>query len=296
MLRHPALAKFARHILPRPEDINSQASFRDAGQLMPWHDNVRPAPIVKALNRMIDYAGTGGEIFFSYYKGEARRKNTGLFFFRGRPDAPFALICPGGGFSYIGSLHEGFPLAQAISERAFNAFVIQYRTGGEKIASEDLGAALAWIFAHAAEFEISTRGYSVWGGSAGGRMAANLGSYGPEALGAGDLPRPCAIIIAYSGRDWFTKRDVPTFSVVSRDDPIASAKVMAARTKAMREAGIEAEIAIYNNSGHGFGIGEGSDAAGWVDLALSFWEKRLAELGLLGARIKGAEISRLPAN
>jgi hypothetical protein len=41
----------------------------------------------------------------------------------GRPGAPFAVVCPGGGFSYVGSVHEGFPHAAAISSKGLNAFV-----------------------------------------------------------------------------------------------------------------------------------------------------------------------------
>ena len=68
-----------------------------------------------------------------------------MFFFRGKPGAPFAVISPGGGFSYVGSIHEGFPLAVALSQKGYNAFVLQYRVGGETIACEDLAAALSYI-------------------------------------------------------------------------------------------------------------------------------------------------------
>ena len=60
---------------------------------------------------------------------QAGKSNTGLFFFRGKPGAPFAVISPGGGFSYVGSIHEGFPYAAAISKQGYNAFVLKYRVG-----------------------------------------------------------------------------------------------------------------------------------------------------------------------
>ena len=50
------------------------------------------------------------------------QKDAGLFFFPGKRDAPFAGICPGDGFSYVSSIHEGFPLARALSEKRYNAF------------------------------------------------------------------------------------------------------------------------------------------------------------------------------
>ena len=61
-----------------------------------------------------------------------------MFLFRGKPGAPFVIICPGGGFSFLGSLYEGLPLAQEISKKNLNAFVIRYRIGSEQSATEDL--------------------------------------------------------------------------------------------------------------------------------------------------------------
>lgn len=52
---------------------------------------------------------------------------------------------------------------------------------GADVACEDLAAAITFIFEHADELGVSTDCYSLWGGSAGARMAAYLGSYGPEA-------------------------------------------------------------------------------------------------------------------
>lgn len=275
MMRHPSLASFAPHMLPRPEDAMSGIALRNVGSLMPWHSHVQPDTVVAAVNRLIDDIGAGHTVFYPFHASPPEQGRTGLFLFRGRPDAPFALICPGGGFRYVGSLHEGFPLARFLSEQGFNAFVLQYRTGGERVACEDMALALTWIFRHAAELRVDTRGYSVWGGSAGARMAADLGSYGSLALGGADLPRPAAVIMAYTGHNWYSKADPPTFSVVSEDDPIASAGVMRQRTRALQAAGIDAEIQVYHHAGHGFGTGEGTDAQGWARLALEFWKRHI---------------------
>jgi acetyl esterase/lipase len=98
------------------------------------------------------------------------KANTGLFFFRGNPGAPFAVIAPGGGFSYVGSVHEGFPYAVAISRQGYNAFVLKYRAGaGGETATRDLAAALSFVFRNAATLGVSREGYSLWGSSAGGQ-------------------------------------------------------------------------------------------------------------------------------
>ena len=56
-----------------------------------------------------------------------------------------------------------------------------------------MARAISFIFEHAEELEVDTEGYSLWGGSAGARMAAWLGSYGPAAFGGDDLPQPSAV-------------------------------------------------------------------------------------------------------
>ena len=126
-------------------------------------------------------------------------KIPGLFFFRGSPGAPFAVICPGGGFSYVGSVHEGFPYAQAISSKGYNAFVLRYRAGyGGTAATRDLAAAVSWILRNAQTLGVRTQGYSLWGSSAGARMAAAIGSHGVATYGGADVPKPSAIVMAYT--------------------------------------------------------------------------------------------------
>lgn len=277
MVNHPAFAGFGKHLLPRPEDAQSPLPLRDVGRLMPWHGHVQPDVVVAALNRMIADVRAGRTVFYSFYADEPRRDSTGLFYFRGKPGAPFAVICPGGGFAYVGSLHEGFPLAEALSDKGYNAFVLQYRLGDENMACADLAAALTWIFGHAAELNVPTQGYSIWGGSAGARMAANIGSYGVEAFGGGRLPRPSAVIMAYTGHGRYTKQDPPTFATVSVDDPIADPRAVEQRIQALKQAGIATELRLYRHAGHGFGTGAGTDAAGWVEHAVRFWEKQSAK-------------------
>ena len=73
----------------------------------------------------------GKQVFYSYYTDEEVKKdpslqNTGLFFFRGKRNAPYAIVVPGG-YKYRTILHEGFPIAIPISRRGYNVFVLSYR-------------------------------------------------------------------------------------------------------------------------------------------------------------------------
>lgn len=107
-------------------------------------------------------------------------------------------------------------------------------------------------------------------------MAADMGTYGSAALGGDPLPRPSAVIMAYTSHSLYSRSDPPTFAVVSADDPIAGPAVMRKRTDALIAAGIPAEFHLYRHASHGFGTGRGTDAWGWMDDAVSFWEEHMS--------------------
>ena len=202
VMEHPAFAGFGRLLLPWDDRrYDATMRLREIGSLLPYHSHVDPAVVVSSLNRIVDDAAAGRTVFHDFYTAaekdaEPSRRNTGLFFFRGKSGAPFALIAPGGGFSYVGSVHEGFPYALEINKRGFNAFVLKYRAGqGGRIATEDLAAALTYIFRNAGDFGVTTADYSLWGSSAGARMAASIGSHDAARFGGASLTRPAAVIL-----------------------------------------------------------------------------------------------------
>ena len=50
---------------------------------------------------------------------------------------------------------------------------------------------------------------------------------------------------------------------------------MQARLDAMSALGIDTEFHVYEGLGHGFGLGAGTTAAGWINDAIAFWEKQM---------------------
>lgn len=187
IMAEPAFKGFGQFLFPDGFYTPSgNLTVAGADSLMPYHTHINPDTSVKVLNYLLTEAQSGKQVFYNIYSEKARRinpqlNNTGLFFFRGKPGAPFAIICAGGGFAYVGSIHESFPHALALSQKGYNAFALQYRTGGAQPACEDLAAAITFIFKNAQPLGVDTKCYSLWGGSAGARMAAYLGSYGPAA-------------------------------------------------------------------------------------------------------------------
>lgn len=282
LLNHPAFAGFARLTLPWDDrDYAETMRLTDIGALLPYHSHVSPDVVVSSLNRMIDDASAGKTVFYDIYtkaqkQAEPTRENTGLFFFRGQPAAPFAVVAPGGGFSYVGSLHEGFPYAVEISNRGYNAFVLKYRTGqGGTVATQDLATAVSYILRNADALRVSATEYSLWGSSAGARMAAAIGSHGTARFGAPELPKPSAIVMAYTGHSELGSSDPATFVVVGERDGIAPPAIVERRVALLRRAGTEVEYHKYPGLGHGFGLATGTSAEGWVADAVRFWEKQI---------------------
>jgi len=281
--RHPAFKGFGDLLLPLDNNSAYYATrINNIASTMPYHNAVNAGDVVNALNHLIDEVNRGKTVFYNFYdedqkKQDSTKKYTGLFFYRGDPDAPFAIICPGGGFSYVGSLHEGFPLASQISRKRLNAFVLRYRIGSEQWATEDLANAIRFILRNAASLRVATNNYSLWGGSAGARMVGNIAQQGTEAFGAGRYPRPVTAVIAYTGQSSYDKGFPATFITVSADDRIASVTTVDRRVQNLKNAGVTVAYERYKNAGHGFGLGTGTDAAGWLDKAVDFWRVQIGE-------------------
>jgi acetyl esterase/lipase len=285
ILRHPAFAGFGHLILPWDGRVYDEGlRLTETGSLLPCHTHVDPETVTNALNRMVDDASGGKTVFYSFYSEEQMqqqpaRKHTGLFYFRGRPGSPFAVISPGGGFSYVGSVHEGFPYAEAISRKGYNAFVLRYRTAyGGTAATEDLAAAVSYILRNAATLSVGASGYSLWGSSAGARMAAAIGSHGVARFGGSDVPKPAAIVMAYTAHSDYSSAEPPTFVVVGEQDGIVPPASVEKRVEALRKSGTTVEYHRYKDLGHGFGLGIGTSAEGWVFEAIRFWETSMGRI------------------
>lgn len=273
----PVFENYGRLIFPVDESYYSGDTLEDLS--LTWYNNISPDKTVEIVNYLKNQAGAGETVFYDIYTEEEKaaepeKEDTGLFFFKGSPGERFAVCNAGGGFAYVGAMQDSFPHALELSKKGYNAFALIYRPGAQT-ACEDLARAISFIFEHADELEVDTDCYSLWGGSAGGRMAAWLGSYGPAAFGGDDLPQPGAVIMQYTGYSEYTENDPPTYACVGENDGIASWRTMQRRLEILDSFGIDTEFHKYPGLEHGFGIGIGTAAEGWVDDAVAFWEKQM---------------------
>lgn len=278
----PAFDGMGDLLLPHAYDIPDGTRLEDLDRCLPWYTNIRPEMTAAVLNRLRQDGEAGRQVIYPLYSEEEIRRDptkgrTALVFFRGMKGARTAVVNAGGGFVYVGAIHDSFPHALALSAMGYNVFCPIYRPDAE-LACEDLSRALIFLFDHAEELGISMQGYSLWGGSAGARMADWVGTFGTEKFAGRAVPRPAAVIMAYTGLRDVTGREVPTYSVVGSKDPIADARVMRHRTQELRRCGIDAEIEVFPGLSHGFGVGTGTVAEDWVRRAAGFWERHIGEV------------------
>ena len=274
----PVFGDYGRLLFPVEDWYTSGTTL---GELqLTWYSNIDPEETVEIVNTLWQRVSSGETVFYDIYTDEEKaadpeKEDTGLFFFKGEPGEKFAVCNAGGGFAYVGAMQDSFPHALELSKKGYNAFALIYRPGAQT-ACEDLARAISFIFENAQELEVDTDCYSLWGCSAGARMAAWLGSYGPAAFGGDDLPQPGAVIMQYTGHSDYTESDPPTFACVGENDGIANWRTMERRLQAMSALGIPTEFHHYPGLRHGFGLGTGTVAEGWLDQAVAFWEEQMA--------------------
>ena len=270
---------YGRLIFPVDMQISDNLTLKNINTILPWYSEINTDKTVEIVNYMKEKAGSGQQIFYDIYsddekKSDLDKQNTGLFFFKGNTGAKSAIVNAGGGFMYVAGIHDSFPHALELSKKGYNAFALIYRPGA-RTACEDLARAIAFLHEHADELGIDMSDYSLWGGSAGARMAAWLGAYGTSAFGEKEYPKPAAVIMQYTGLSEVTGDEPPTYACVGTSDGIASYRSMERYISRIKNNGTNAQIEVFDDLSHGFGLGQNTVADGWLDRAVMFWEDNM---------------------
>lgn len=123
----------------------------------------------------------------------------------------------------MGAMHDSFPHALMLSHMGYNAFALIYRVDDTYHPYDDLARAISYVETHADELGVARKGYSLWDGSAGARMAATLGNATTLTRYCGkDTPQAVAVIIQYTGYSHTSRADAPTYACVGTSDGIAA--------------------------------------------------------------------------
>jgi acetyl esterase/lipase len=275
----PAFGDFGRLLFPVDRAVPQDMTLAEVSNssVHIWYSNIHTEQTVEIVNYLKGQAECGAPIFYPIYTDDEiakdpSKEDTGLFFFQGEPGAKFAIVNAGGGFVYVGAMHDSFPQALELSKRGCNAFALIYRPDS---AYSDLAQAIAYLYDHAEELGIDRNGYSLWGGSAGARMAATLGNAdGLAYFGRPDIPQAAAVMMQYTGYSTASAKDAPTYACVGDGDGIASWQTMKRRLEQLSAMGIPTEFHVYRGLSHGFGLGTDTAAEGWLEDAVDFWERQ----------------------
>jgi len=188
---------------------------------------------------------------------------------KGQGTGAAVVILPGGGHRLLSIEHEGYTVAQWLSEHGVAGIVLKYRLAKEPgstyrvevEALQDTQRALRLVRAHAAEWNLDPARVGLMGFSAGGELAALAGAQS----GAGDpaaadpvereSARPAFQALIYPGEPdkiLPTKDSPPAFLAAGNDDKLSAG--VAQIYLRFKAAGVPAEVHIYRGVGHGFGF------------------------------------------
>ena len=205
------------------------------------------------------------------------------------------LVFPGGGYNELAMNLEGTEICDWLNSQGITAVLLKYRVpsrestpfGESPRALEDAQRALSLVRHHAAEWGIDGHRIGVIGFSAGGHMVAATSthfdkrSYSPVDAADKESCRPDFAIACYPGHLWdsdygfnlnpnvpITHQTPPTFIVQAENDHVDGVEQSLVYYIGLKKAGVPAELHIYAQGGHGFGLRRTKDPiTGWPELA-----------------------------
>lgn len=209
------------------------------------------------------------------------------------------LICPGGGYSGVSVIKEGEEIAQWFNTKGVTAFVLYYRMPNRhhNIPLKDAQTALQIIHQRAKEWKVDRKQIGIVGFSAGGHLAATVGT-----LFDNKTNRPAFMILGYPvitmqegtthkgsrnnllGKDpsqellkryspelQVTKKTPPTFIFHAEDDKGVSIENSHLFVQALQSNKIPVELYAFPEGGHGIGMRPTNPAADKWPAMLANW-------------------------
>lgn len=197
---------------------------------------------------------------------------------KGKNTGAAIVVFPGGGYNILAIDLEGTEVCDWLNSIGVACVLVKYRVPGtgpypkSPAALQDAQRALGLVREHAQQWGIDPHRVGVLGFSAGAHLSAALSTHFDqrlyEALDAADKQscRPDFAVIVYPGylavaeNNFAPNADInptpstpPTFIVQAEDDPVhvENATVYFLQLK---NANVAAELHIYSQGGHGYGL------------------------------------------
>lgn len=232
------------------------------------------------------------------------------------------IIFPGGGYWNLAMDHEGHQVAQWLNSFGVAGIIVRYRRGPgceHPVPLTDAKRALRTARFRANEWNIDPNRIGSLGFSAGGHLASTTGVHFDDGDAAADNPiervssRPDFVILVYpvismteeythkgskrnllgenpdselaekmSSELQVTAETPPTFLILSDEDKVVPAENSVAFYLALRDAGVPAEMHIFETGKHGFGLDPlNAIRSDWMDLCQQ-WMWQRGYLGTCG--------------
>ncbi|WP_240935679.1 alpha/beta hydrolase [Hymenobacter sp. HDW8] len=165
----------AQQPLTRDTSFTVASALRKARKDNPTITLAQPAfPSTIQARRNLTYCTVGGRpLQLDIFYPKAKRSQ----------GYPAVLLIHGGGWSSGDRSHHA-PMAQQLAAKGYVTVTVEYRLSPEArypAAVTDLKAAVRWLRTQAGTYPIDTTRIAVWGFSAGGQMAALLGTTNGDA-------------------------------------------------------------------------------------------------------------------
>lgn len=193
------------------------------------------------------------------------------------------LICPGGGFYQLSMVDEGAGVAAWLNSIGVTGIVLKYRIPNREgiprylAGLQDAQRSMSLIRAKAAEWGLDPQRIGIIGFSAGGQLAADVETNFDRRMypAIDDMdrpdPRPDFALVIYPGgiaargsevpaltADVRVAKDTPpTFLSISNDDRGGPENAVYLYL-ALKQAGVPAELHVWGEGGHGYGIRPGT--------------------------------------
>jgi len=202
---------------------------------------------------------------------------------------PAVLVIPGGGYTFLSITNEGITIAKWLNGLGIDAFMLKHRlpnnySGSCKqiVATNDALRAIELIRGNSSKWKIDIKNIGVIGFSAGGHLASTISTKGKLNINKpnfavlvypvikmnansktwtfnslfGKTPNP-DIIHKYSNDLNVNDQTPPTILIHSNNDEGTPPENSLSYYSALRKHNIPAALHIWEDGGHGYGLGIG---------------------------------------
>lgn len=218
---------------------------------------------------------------------------------------PAVVVCPGGGYSVLAHIKEGDKIAEWLNSLGISAFVLKYRLPSDAIMKDktvgplqDAQEAIRTLRRNAKKWHLDTNKIGIIGFSAGGHLASTASTHFDDKVYKADniSARPDfsmliypvismedgithngskvsllgktaskELIEMYSNEKQVNKNTPPTILIHATDDHAVPVENSINYYMALKAHNVPAEMHIYKDGGHGFGLGRKGTHTNWPE-------------------------------